>query len=165
MFPRTFARPGPGWGWIYPDPRHLFLSDLDKNPGIDSSRDGGPAPSSSAFSSFFFPSFFETAWLSLTSETDLACPCRAKFARMATSFARSSYSDTRGLSRRYSAAGIPPHDGDLGRPLTAFRACFLWLSSARSVAAVEKERARAFAVLLYRPVLVRFPSFFAQHSR
>ena len=47
---------------------------------------------------------------------------------------------------------IPPDDGDLGRPLTAFRACFLWLSSARSVAAVEKERAlvlRCFFTTLF----------------
>ena len=34
-------------GGIYPDPGHLFLSDLDKNLGTGSSREGGPAPRSS----------------------------------------------------------------------------------------------------------------------
>ena len=34
-------------GPIHPDPRHFFLSDRDENPGIDCSREGGPAPRSS----------------------------------------------------------------------------------------------------------------------
>ena len=82
-----------------------------------------------------------------------------------TSLGPSSSSHTRGLSRRYSAAGIPPHDGDIRRTVTAFRACFLWISSARSVAAVEKERARCFHMLPCRPVLVLSRALFAQHSR